>query len=82
MARACTKATEAASELDDLDFRLEKYLVKVLGQGDKTFFWKDRWLCDSALKDMFPRLYSMESSKKCLVLDRVVAAGSNVEMWD
>ncbi|XP_022014901.2 uncharacterized protein LOC110914417 [Helianthus annuus] len=42
-----------------------------LGRGDRILFWLDPWLKDVPLKEVFPRLYSLEMVKTCCVRDRV-----------
>ncbi|GJR93607.1 RNA-directed DNA polymerase, eukaryota, reverse transcriptase zinc-binding domain protein [Tanacetum coccineum] len=34
-----------------------------LGDGENTNFWKDNWCSEGILKDLFPRLYALESCK-------------------
>ncbi|GKC34047.1 RNA-directed DNA polymerase, eukaryota, reverse transcriptase zinc-binding domain protein, partial [Tanacetum coccineum] len=34
-----------------------------LGDGENTNFWKDNWCSGGILKDLFPRLYALESCK-------------------
>jgi hypothetical protein len=31
----------------------------IVGRGDQTSFWRDTWVCDSPLKDKFPRLFDI-----------------------
>lgn len=50
---------------------LEKLFQRVVGKGDRTYFWKDAWCGDLAFKDLFPNLYLKESQKDCLVADRI-----------
>lgn len=45
---------------------------KVIGNGGKPRFWEDRWGgFESKLKDLFPRLYRLETKKDCLVKERM-----------
>lgn len=47
-------------------------LRKVVGDGKTTAFWEDRWFGGSLrLRDIFPRLYSLETDKQCLIENRV-----------
>ncbi|GJX83812.1 RNA-directed DNA polymerase, eukaryota [Tanacetum coccineum] len=41
-----------------------EYLQLNMGNGESTTFWEDRWLEGSVLKDIFPRLYVLETNKK------------------
>ncbi|GKA12831.1 hypothetical protein Tco_0692377 [Tanacetum coccineum] len=36
--------------------------IKV-GNGDSTAFWDDKWIGDIVLKDMYPRIYALETCK-------------------
>jgi len=33
-------------------------------KGDKTYFWKDVWCGEAALKDVYPNPYALDSEKK------------------
>nr|GFA15687.1 RNA-directed DNA polymerase, eukaryota, reverse transcriptase zinc-binding domain protein [Tanacetum cinerariifolium] len=44
-----------------------KYVRLKLGNGESTSFWKDKWINDGVLKDVFPRLYALEMCKKVYV---------------
>lgn len=47
-------------------------LRRVVGDGKSTVFWEDRWIGgELRLRDIFPRLYSLETDKRCLVENRV-----------
>lgn len=50
---------------------LDSKFKRDIGRGDNTFFWKDRWCGDEALKDDYPQLYANEKNKNCRVMDRV-----------
>nr|GEY68461.1 RNA-directed DNA polymerase, eukaryota, reverse transcriptase zinc-binding domain protein [Tanacetum cinerariifolium] len=45
----------------DIDFL--KYTRIRLGDGESTVFWDDYWNEGGKLKDLFPRLYNLETSK-------------------
>ncbi|GJR46837.1 RNA-directed DNA polymerase, eukaryota [Tanacetum coccineum] len=45
-----------------------------IGNGMHTQFWNDFWIGDSVLKDMFPRLYSLENCKDCYVADKILSS--------
>ncbi|GJZ83177.1 RNA-directed DNA polymerase, eukaryota, reverse transcriptase zinc-binding domain protein [Tanacetum coccineum] len=34
-----------------------------LGNGDKITFWEDKWVGGNALKDLYPRMYALETCK-------------------
>jgi hypothetical protein len=46
-----------------------------IGNGMKTSFWKDRWLGEMYLFNLFPRLYSLSSCKEAMVREVVVFHG-------
>ncbi|GJS97643.1 hypothetical protein Tco_0804611 [Tanacetum coccineum] len=48
-----------------------EYLQLNMGNGESTTFWKDRWLEGSVLKDIFLRLYVLETNKKVSVGDKL-----------
>jgi hypothetical protein len=47
-------------------------VIRKLGNGLKTSFWRDKWAGDFTLKDRFPRLFSISNQK-----NEVVAVVSN-----
>ena len=40
-----------------------------VGSGNKVKFWKDRWCGDVSLRDVFPNLFSIASSKDARLAD-------------
>ncbi|GJU33964.1 hypothetical protein Tco_1182318 [Tanacetum coccineum] len=38
-----------------------------LGNGDSTAFWDDKWIGDIVLKDMYPRIYALDTCKAVTV---------------
>ncbi|KAJ0824256.1 hypothetical protein HanRHA438_Chr17g0790531 [Helianthus annuus] len=51
-------------------FEVDNRLVVKLGRGDKTLFWLDKWAGNQPLKDVFPGLFTVETYKFCIVLQR------------
>nr|GEX83693.1 RNA-directed DNA polymerase, eukaryota, reverse transcriptase zinc-binding domain protein [Tanacetum cinerariifolium] len=47
------------------------YMQHKLGKGDSTFFWEVKWFEGSALKDMFPRLFTLENVKSVTVYKKL-----------
>lgn len=41
----------------------------MIGEGDSTMFWKQRWVGDSCLKSRFPHLYRLSIQKNSKVRD-------------
>ncbi|GJY85830.1 RNA-directed DNA polymerase, eukaryota, reverse transcriptase zinc-binding domain protein [Tanacetum coccineum] len=48
-----------------------------VGDGASVAFWNDVWIGNSNLKTTFPRLYSLEIAKDCLVADRYTFSASS-----
>lgn len=44
-----------------------KGLEKVISEGKDSFFWEERWAGNTALKESFPRLYSVCHEKRVRV---------------
>ena len=61
------------------DFK-DKISFKV-GSGNRVKFWKDKWCEDMPLRDSFPDLYSITSSKDAWVVD-VWDGGSALGLLD
>nr|GFA19154.1 RNA-directed DNA polymerase, eukaryota, reverse transcriptase zinc-binding domain protein [Tanacetum cinerariifolium] len=38
-----------------------------LGNGDTTAFWEDNWISGNVLKDLYPRIYALETCKSVIV---------------
>lgn len=57
-------------DLQDKGIFLSDLFKRVVGNGCGTFFWKDSWCSNIPLKDLFPNLYVLETSKDCLILDK------------
>nr|GEZ23270.1 RNA-directed DNA polymerase, eukaryota, reverse transcriptase zinc-binding domain protein [Tanacetum cinerariifolium] len=46
---------------------LMQYMQIKVGNGESTAVWEDKWCEEGALKDMFPRVYALESCKHIMV---------------
>ncbi|MCH99327.1 ribonuclease H protein, partial [Trifolium medium] len=55
-------------------------VIKKLGNGEQTSFWKDKWVGDTTLKDRFPRLFSISTQKDVSVASLWNRDGS--ERWN
>lgn len=51
----------------------------MVGKGDDTLLWFDKWVGPAPLKNLFPKLYCLERRKQCKVEDRVSSFGYS---WD
>lgn len=62
---------------DLLNFRIDidEVFVKRVGRGDDTSFCFDRWINSGPLKTAFPKMYQLESYKRCKVSDRLNMGG-------
>ncbi|GJT62825.1 RNA-directed DNA polymerase, eukaryota [Tanacetum coccineum] len=47
------------------------YLTHKMGNGESTKFWLDHWHTGGIFKDIFPRLYALESSKEVTVSSKI-----------
>ncbi|GJY27215.1 hypothetical protein Tco_0401941 [Tanacetum coccineum] len=52
-----------------MDVNLHSLFTRVIGDGSTVSFWNDLWIGDSKLSSMFPRIFSLETSKECTVHD-------------
>jgi hypothetical protein len=51
-------------------------VVKRIGSGDRTKFWRHIWVGTGTLQERFPRLFSLSTQKECSVADlRVLENG-------
>nr|GEY02190.1 RNA-directed DNA polymerase, eukaryota [Tanacetum cinerariifolium] len=48
-------------------YHLHAFVKKKVGDGEQTLFWEDSWLSDPPLKNIFPRLYYLETNKHASV---------------
>ncbi|GJX32886.1 putative RNA-directed DNA polymerase [Tanacetum coccineum] len=62
--------TKINSSLSTMDVNLHSLFTRVIGDGSTVSFWNDLWIGDSKLSSMFPRIFSLETSKECTVHDR------------
>ncbi|KAJ9548768.1 hypothetical protein OSB04_021311 [Centaurea solstitialis] len=62
--------------IDGVGCNFSRSFGKIVGNGCSTKFWEDRWVGGEVLKERFPRLYNIESSKGALVSDRGSMVGS------
>ncbi|GJT70288.1 glycerophosphodiester phosphodiesterase GDPDL3 [Tanacetum coccineum] len=58
------------SSLSTMDVNLYSLFTRVIGDGSTVSFWNDLWIRDSKLSSMFPRIFSLETSKECTVHDQ------------
>ncbi|GKD73403.1 RNA-directed DNA polymerase, eukaryota, reverse transcriptase zinc-binding domain protein [Tanacetum coccineum] len=47
------------------------YITHKLGNGDSIAFWEDKWFNNTALKEAYPRLYSLERCKNVSVRSKL-----------
>ena len=69
--------------LTTLDVNLHSLFTRVIGDGSTVSFWNDLWIGDSKLSSLFPRIFSLETSKECMVNDRCNNNnGSKSRTWE
>ncbi|KAL4585017.1 hypothetical protein LXL04_009630 [Taraxacum kok-saghyz] len=66
--------------LADWDLNMDRLMMRKLGNGKNTHFWKDKWIDDHSLNDLFPELYRVEDDKDCKVADRLKMVDQGEEM--
>ncbi|GJS90564.1 RNA-directed DNA polymerase, eukaryota [Tanacetum coccineum] len=49
---------------------LHAFVRKKVGDREQTLFWEDSWLSDPPLKNIFPRLYDLETDKHACVVSK------------
>ncbi|GJW28380.1 hypothetical protein Tco_0045255 [Tanacetum coccineum] len=49
------------------------YMRLKVGNGNNTSFWYDKWIGDSSLQIMFPRIFALENNKQVVVSDKLAA---------
>ncbi|GJT06102.1 hypothetical protein Tco_0840564 [Tanacetum coccineum] len=60
-------------ELEHMSIDLDNLMERKVLSGNQTRFWTDYWIKNHGrLKNRFPRLYALETSKDCFVADRWV----------
>ncbi|KAJ0868411.1 putative reverse transcriptase zinc-binding domain-containing protein [Helianthus annuus] len=57
--------------------KINHYIKGILGDGKNIRFWIDNWSGDVPLMLKWPRLFALESTKRCLVFDRLPAEGTD-----
>ncbi|PWA44060.1 hypothetical protein CTI12_AA506990 [Artemisia annua] len=57
-------------DLSEYGIDLQSIFKVKVGNGESTYFWTDKWVGNSPLCSVFPRLYRLESNKQCRVCDR------------
>ncbi|KAJ0466748.1 putative RNA-directed DNA polymerase [Helianthus annuus] len=58
---------------------LRSYFKAIPGRGDTISFWLDPWVSCEPLKNLFPRLFLVESNRRCMISDRLVNGLSQLE---
>ncbi|GKC72208.1 RNA-directed DNA polymerase, eukaryota, reverse transcriptase zinc-binding domain protein [Tanacetum coccineum] len=58
-------------EIESLNPAFKSSFVIKVKNGSSTLFWKDQW-CGTGIQllDLFPRLYALDTTKDCKVIDR------------
>nr|GEY37462.1 reverse transcriptase domain, reverse transcriptase zinc-binding domain protein [Tanacetum cinerariifolium] len=53
-----------------LNINLDSVFVRKVGNGASVRFWEETWYGNAPFKDVYPRLYALESSKSCNINER------------
>ncbi|GKC27183.1 hypothetical protein Tco_1034477 [Tanacetum coccineum] len=48
-----------------------------VGNGLCTKFWKDLWIGDTRLCDLFPRIYALENNKDAMVAEKLYSISAS-----
>nr|GEX09628.1 RNA-directed DNA polymerase, eukaryota, reverse transcriptase zinc-binding domain protein [Tanacetum cinerariifolium] len=66
--RSCwTNIVNEISVLKNQGINVFDFMRLKLGNGDTTAFWKDNWIGGNVLKDLYPRIYDLETCKSVTV---------------
>ncbi|XP_071708833.1 uncharacterized protein [Rutidosis leptorrhynchoides] len=68
----------AGNHIENLQISFKSSFTKSIGDGSSTSFWKDSWCGSDCFKNIFPRIFRLESNPDATVKDRVVVSESNV----
>ncbi|XP_071694498.1 uncharacterized protein [Rutidosis leptorrhynchoides] len=61
------------NQIEDLKVPFICSFKKSIGNGRSSSFWNEIWCGSDCFKNLFPRLYRLETNKEAMVSDRVVA---------
>ncbi|GJZ54433.1 RNA-directed DNA polymerase, eukaryota, reverse transcriptase zinc-binding domain protein [Tanacetum coccineum] len=50
---------------------LVSFCTRKIGNGIDSSFWNDLWCGNHSLKEMFPRIYNLETDKRCSIASRI-----------
>ncbi|XP_071700669.1 uncharacterized protein [Rutidosis leptorrhynchoides] len=63
----------AGNVIESCHVNFKNSFKKSIGDGKSSLFWKDNWCGSMCFKEMFSRLYRLESKKEALVSDRLAS---------
>ncbi|GJW69780.1 putative RNA-directed DNA polymerase, eukaryota, reverse transcriptase zinc-binding domain protein [Tanacetum coccineum] len=66
-----SEITQIIPSLQNKGIDLLGYMQKKLGNGEHTMFWEDSWKGEVSLKNLFPRIYSLETDKSISVASKL-----------
>ncbi|XP_071687671.1 uncharacterized protein [Rutidosis leptorrhynchoides] len=64
--------------IENCDVAFKNSFKKSIGDGKNTSFWKENWYGSNCFKEMFPRLYRLESNKDVMISDRIAKVDVSV----
>nr|GEW67382.1 RNA-directed DNA polymerase, eukaryota, reverse transcriptase zinc-binding domain protein [Tanacetum cinerariifolium] len=68
--------------LKDCGVDLLSYCHRRVGNGLCTKFWKDLWIGDTRLCELFPRIYALETNKDALVAEKMRSVSASFRRDD
>lgn len=65
-------------DIDNSGVVFSNNVQRVIGRGDSTLFWQNKWVGNSPLSTQFSRLFALELSKECSIHYRVYTFGDGL----
>ncbi|KAJ9188986.1 hypothetical protein P3X46_000330 [Hevea brasiliensis] len=63
-------------------FNIFDNILFVLGNGEKIYFWHDKWIGEAPLKFSFPRLFSISSNQEAVVSEMGLWQNDSLFTWE
>ncbi|XP_071704421.1 uncharacterized protein [Rutidosis leptorrhynchoides] len=61
----------AGNNLEEIGIEFKNSFTKSIGNGADTAFWNEVWVGNNKLRDLYPRLYRLETEKNAIMLAEV-----------
>ncbi|XP_071688945.1 uncharacterized protein [Rutidosis leptorrhynchoides] len=62
----------AGNQIEELQGPFKNSFKKAIGDGRFTTFWNEVWCGSNCFKNMFPRIYMLETNKEATIRDRII----------